>query len=196
MTRLFKRLLTKKRNKEGSEAVGTALSVVLIFLLVMIPIGLFIYLMPRITLEQDVQQFANSVRLDGYVASDVYGQFKDKMIERGYTEQELAINHNSSDWLKVYATDIPAGEQGGQYINGRDLIQTSANSKPPVISRGKGKIAIEVVLPANSGVFARAVKQIDTTGESDTYEHVKDNARYYKVSRVIMSEAYTIPEGG
>lgn len=188
-----------KRDKSGGEAIGTALSTVFIMMLLLIPIGLFVYLMPRITLEQDVQQFTNSIRLDGYVSSAVYGEFKEKMKDRGYTEDELNLEV-SDPWLKVYATDIPPSNQGGNYVNGANLIQSPTNLTPPVVSRGNGKIAIQVKLPANSGIFVRSVEQMNNDDESEEskqqIEEIKDTVRYYKIGKEIMSEAYGGPGGG
>lgn len=203
MQRLLERLnykKTNKRSKEGSEAIGTALSAMFIMMLIMIPIGIFVYLMPRITLEQDIQQFSNSVRLDGFVDSSVYGQFEQRMLDKGYSINDLKLTGAADDWLKVYAVDIPPSDEQGNYRNGINLIQSDTNPNPPVISRGRGKIAIEVTLPANSGLFTKAVDQTDTSEESEAQrlerlERIKDKSRYYKIGRVIMSEAYSQPGG-
>lgn len=203
MTRvIIKQIQNKmnKRNKEGGEAIGTALSTVFIMMLLMIPIGLFVFLMPRITLEQDVQQFASSIRLHGYVPTNVYNQFEQKMMDRGYTSADLVINNTDEDWLQVYAIDVDTGDPSSTYPNNVTLIQSDSNLNPPVITRGNGKIVIKVKLPANSGIFAKSVDQMNPDNKSDEgkekNEKVKDKVRYYSIGREIMSEAYSVPGGG
>ena len=197
MTQLIKKRLKNKqtkRSKNGSEAMGTALSAVFIMMLIMIPIGLFVFVMPRITLEQDVNQFVNSVRLHGYVPTNVYNQFEETMMARGYSEQELTINYNNSDWIQVYAIDAEPVNINNDYPNNVSLIQSERNLNPPVISRGDGKIVVKVKLPANSGIFAKSVNQMnpdkDTQTGKQNNEDVKDKVRYYNIGREFMSEAY------
>lgn len=201
MTQVIKKTIQnkmKKRNKEGGEAIGTALSTVFIMMLLMIPIGLFVFLMPRITLEQDVQQFASSIRLHGYVPSTVYDEFEENMMKRGYTSADLVINNTGDDWLQVYAIDVDTGDAYPNYVT---LIHSDSNlPNPPVITRGNGKIVIKVKLPANSGIFAKSVNQMNPDNKSDEGEeknnNLKDKVRYYNIGREIMSEAYSVPGGG
>lgn len=175
----YKKKLNQHTSKNGYDAVGVALSVVFFVGLLMIPLGLFIYVLPRLTLEQDVQQFANTVRLDGYVREEVYDAFAGKMQDRGYNQTQI------EQGVEVFVLDSPLATQDARYNDGSSLIQNSTNTNPPIVQRGQGKIGIQVVLPSNGGVFRRAVTSFG--GE------VGDSNRTYNVARVVMSEAVVRP---
>lgn len=165
--------------KHGYDAVGVALAVVFFITILLIPLGLFIFIFPRIVLEQDVQQFANTVRLDGYVREEVYEEFAGKLENRGYSRS------NIDNGVQVFVIDSPLAGSDPRFANGSDLIQSGDNTNPPVVQRGQGKMGIQVTLPANSAVFRRAVENIG--GE------YSDSARTYNIARVVMSEAVTRP---
>lgn len=174
--RLSRRLARRTGQKAGYEAVGTALATVFFVVILIIPLGLFMYIFPRVTLGQDVQQFANTIRLDGYVTSTVFNEFSAVLQERGYTEEEVKAG------VDVFVIDSPYAATNPRYQDGKSLIQTTQNLTPPIVARGKGMIGITVKLPANSGVFARATKGVGGNVDAQT--------RYYKIGRAVMSEAY------
>lgn len=175
----YKKKLKQHTSKHGYDGVGVALSVVFFVGLLLVPLGLFIYIMPRLVLEQDVQQFANTVRLDGYVREEVFEEFAGKMENRGYSQSHI------ENGIDVFVLDSPLATQDARYNDGSSLIQSSTNTNPPVVQRGQGKIGIQVVLPANSGVFRRAVSNVG--GDAG------DSNQTYKISRVVMSEAVVRP---
>lgn len=175
----YEKKVKSHTNKHGYDAVGVALAVVFFITILLIPVGLFIYIFPRIVLEQDVQQFANTVRLDGYVREEVYEEFAGRLENRGYSRS------NIDNGVQVFVMDNPLAVSDPRFADGSDLIQSSDNPSPPVVQRGQGKMGIQVILPANSAVFRRSVENIGGT--------YSDSARTYKISRVVMSEAVTRP---
>lgn len=163
----IKHIKRKCKTKKGNVALETVLGGGVLFMVTFILVGYFVYLYPRYMVDLEVQNLANSVKLEGQLTVPSKNVFFENMKNRGYSDTQVL-----EDGLKVY-------EKGKPTIS---LISTD-KKEAPVVGRNEGQIEIVVTVPAKNAQFlAGGLKWFG--GD------IEEGMKSYTASRVVMSEVH------
>lgn len=165
--KFIKKIKDNRKAKKGNVALETVLGGGVIFMLTFILVGYFVYLYPRYMVDLEVQNLANSVKLDGQLTVASKNIFFDNMKNRGYSDTKVV-----EDGLKVY-------EKGKPTIS---LISTDKKIAP-IVGRNEGQIEVVVTVPAKNAQFlAGGLKWFG--GD------IAEGMETYTASRAVMSEVH------
>lgn len=177
MRKLFKH---KRAGKAGSVALESVLAgstLVMVFIMI---VGYFTYLYPRYMVDLEVQNLANSVKIEGKLTANDYEVFLENMEERGYDRE--VVRAGTSVTAKN-ANNPEAGSGIPPIADGTSLIDDATeNINAPTLQRSNGQIVVKVNVPANSEFLGVGLGWFG----SDISEGMKT----YTVKRVTSSEAY------
>lgn len=178
---MFKRLIEKinqKKQKKGDTALSFAIITVIFFVMIMIPFSLFLFVIPRIMVEQDVQVFANSVRLQGYVHESHYDHLESRLASRGFEIEDIQEGLQ----VEAYGSSLHADgnydlvDVGGYVDEDGDYVPVNQSGLDiQHVNRGDGYMVVRLELPGNTP-FSRGLDlgdyEIERVFVSEHYEHL------------------------
>lgn len=191
-------LRKKKRNKKGAAALEAIIGGGALLMIMVMMVGYFTYLFPRYTLDVQVQNISNTIRLNGGLDWAEYQTFATKLEKLGYSADDLNLSATELTALKTADEADDATVSGLQVYkstnttaagtpnDASELIETSATDtldNTERAHRGEENIVVRLVVPAN--------KNLLKGGMSWFGGMLGEGMNRYEVERVVMSEIYS-----
>lgn len=97
--KMFEKInLYKKKfeNKKGFVAIETVIALCAALMIILLFLGFWLYLYPRIVLEKEIHTLAQQAKITGGLTSQQVEDYSKRMTELGYTIQSLSVGTTSN----------------------------------------------------------------------------------------------------
>ena len=191
-------LRNKKRNTKGAAALEAIIGGTALLMIMVMMVGYFTYLFPRYTLDVQVQNISNTIRLNGGLDWAEYQAFTTKLEKLGYTADDINLSaaeltalktadeadDKTVSGLQVYKSTNTTTD--GTPIDASELIETSSTDtldNAERAHRGEENIVVRLVVPANKNLLKGGMSWFGAM--------LGEGMNRYEVERVVMSEIYS-----
>lgn len=168
---ILKEKLKEEKNKKGFIAIETVIALTVVIIFILLFIGFYIYLYPRIVLEKEVHTLAQQAKITGGLTQPQVQEFNKAMDTLGYTVQSLNVSTTNHQ----YAENGSASGLVNVYPKGGPCTGGSQN----FIKRTESeKLIITVKVKANNFI----------KGPLSFFGTTNSLSKTYNITETVMSE--------
>lgn len=144
----MKKILNKLKSKKGYIGIEATIIMPFVLIFLLLFISIFVYQMPKIMLEKEVQNLAQIAKMQGGLTNEIsepinsdIEQFKDRLEKQGFDRDSIEVTAKTINGNVNAVGVTPINSEGNNYIKRgeKDLIEIIVKVNPITVFDGPAK---------------------------------------------------------